>query len=148
MHLDLDMGTVIVLIGLMVAAYSLRAYLYIRQTNAVLDVLRTVKNTWPNHALGRGSHMGKKAIVILGADEELVVQEAFVLQGVTVFARARSCQALVGNTVATLAGEVSHEPPKGLGQAAWKATGVASEFIMTHLRAPEDEEYDRDLMEE
>ena len=139
--LDLDVQTVVVLLCLMVAAYSVRAWLYIRQTNAVLDVLREVKNTWPYHALGRGSHRGRKAVVIVGAGEDLVVQKAFLLQGITVFARPKPCEALENLGIEELARAPETPPPSGMRAAGWRAAGVAGRFILEHPRsAPEEQE--------
>ena len=137
----MDLKTIIFVILLMVIAYTFRSLLYMRQANAVLADVRYFKRKWNIYAMGRGACKGMKSVVIIGADENLIVQEAKALSGVTVFARPKDYQALVGRSVVELSRIGNNDtPPDGIKKVIWLGAGMAAEYIMEHLPETRTEE--------
>jgi len=138
--MNFDLTTVIVLIVLMLICYTIRGFLYIRQANSILDELRRIKRIWKNHAMGRGSYRLKKSVVLIGADEDLIIREACYLNGITVFARMKPHAKLLGLSVSALAKQKEEKPPKGISGATWRAACEASKYIIDYYEKKAAEE--------
>lgn len=151
----LNKGTLILIIILMLAAYTLRAFLYVKQANSILSRVAGMKNRWRIHAMGRGSYRFMKSVVLIGADEDHIIQEALVLKGITVFARMKPYAPLVGMTIEEISQATAKStPPGGIGKCVWVSAGIAGRYAIAHMddnrpdkKASEENACELDLIE-
>lgn len=95
---------------------------------------KTIKNANKNGVFGVGSKKGRtKAgnVVVMCSDEEGILKEAYIMKGVTVFARFKPIQNVCGRHIHELIEEYSNKEENDISKSMIQALQTIDEKLYT-----------------